>query len=114
MIAELVPNWGKLTCEQKWLLAEEIQQELLVENETLRKEVEERYASRSILGGSKQIDHIRSLIENTERIMEEEHLPPRLAATAEGRIIVTTNIGDFAVLDAGGPPRAGPTPGSSS
>ncbi|HKN89487.1 MAG TPA: DUF5615 family PIN-like protein [Acidimicrobiia bacterium] len=40
--------------------------------------------------------------------------PILAAATAEGRIIVTTNIGDFAVLDAGGPPRAGPTPGSSS
>src|SRR6185295_14242756 len=41
------------------------QQELIVENETLRKEVEDRYTTKSILGSSSRMDQIRSLIERT-------------------------------------------------
>lgn len=41
------------------------QQELIVENETLRKEVEDRYTTKSILGSNTRMDQIRSLIERT-------------------------------------------------
>jgi transcriptional regulator with GAF, ATPase, and Fis domain len=41
------------------------QQELIEENETLRKEVEDRYTTKSILGSSARMDQIRSLIERT-------------------------------------------------
>ena len=40
-------------------------QELLVENETLRQEVEERYTTKSILGSSSRMQQIRDLIERT-------------------------------------------------
>jgi Nif-specific regulatory protein len=41
------------------------QQELIEENQHLRKEVEERFTSRSILGTSSKINEIRSIIERT-------------------------------------------------
>jgi Nif-specific regulatory protein len=41
------------------------QQELLAENESLRKEVEERYTVKSILGTTSRIEQIRSLISRT-------------------------------------------------
>jgi len=41
------------------------QQELIEENQSLRKEVEERFTSKSILGTSPKINEIRSLIERT-------------------------------------------------
>ena len=41
------------------------QQELLVENESLRKEVEERFTSKSILGTSNKIGDIRTIIDKT-------------------------------------------------
>src|SRR5438552_2076020 len=41
------------------------QQELLEENQNLRKEVEERFTSRSILGTSAKINDIRSVIDRT-------------------------------------------------
>jgi Nif-specific regulatory protein len=41
------------------------QQELIEENQILRKEVEERFTTRSILGTSSKINDIRSLIERT-------------------------------------------------
>src|SRR4029077_10194609 len=40
-------------------------QELIEENETLRKEVEERFSSRNILGTSTKITEIRALLERT-------------------------------------------------
>jgi Nif-specific regulatory protein len=41
------------------------QQELIQENETLRKEVEDRYTTKSILGSSARMEQIRDLIERT-------------------------------------------------
>jgi Nif-specific regulatory protein len=41
------------------------QQELIEENETLRKEVEDRYTTKSILGSSARMEQIRDLIERT-------------------------------------------------
>src|SRR5947207_1370041 len=41
------------------------QQELIEENQHLRKEVEERFTSKSILGTSPKINEIRSIIERT-------------------------------------------------
>jgi Nif-specific regulatory protein len=41
------------------------QQELIQENETLRKEVEERFTTRSILGTSSKINEIRELLDRT-------------------------------------------------
>ena len=41
------------------------QQELLAENESLRKEVEERYTTKSILGTTSRVDQIRQLINRT-------------------------------------------------
>ena len=42
---------------------EEKQKELIEENETLRKEVEERFSARNILGSARRIDEIRQLID---------------------------------------------------
>ena len=41
------------------------QQELIEENESLRKEVEERFTSKSILGTSTKINDIRTIIDRT-------------------------------------------------
>ena len=45
------------------MMLEEKQKELIEENQILRHEVEERFSSRNILGTSRRIDEIRSLIE---------------------------------------------------
>jgi len=50
---------------QEFSMLESRQQELIEENQHLRKEVEERFTSKSILGTSPKINEIRSIIERT-------------------------------------------------
>ena len=50
---------------QEFSMLESRQQELIEENQHLRKEVEERFTNKSILGTSPKINEIRSIIERT-------------------------------------------------
>jgi len=64
---EALANQAAIALENAQALndLENQKQELLVENETLRKEVEERFTSKSILGTSNKIGDIRTIIDKT-------------------------------------------------
>jgi transcriptional regulator with GAF, ATPase, and Fis domain len=64
---QALANQAAIALENAQALSElEIrQQELIQENQSLRKEVEERFTTRSILGTSAKINEIRSIIERT-------------------------------------------------
>ena len=64
---QALANQAAIALENAQTLAEleNRQQELIEENQTLRKEVEERFTSKSILGTSAKINDIRSVIDRT-------------------------------------------------
>src|SRR5438105_5466377 len=64
---QALANQAAIALENSQALAEleNRQQELLEENKNLRKEVEERFTSKSILGTSSKINDIRAMIDRT-------------------------------------------------
>src|SRR6267143_1318177 len=64
---EALANQAAVALENSFVLSEleTRQQELIEENQHLRKEIEERFTSKSILGTSSKINDIRSIIDRT-------------------------------------------------
>jgi Nif-specific regulatory protein len=64
---EALANQAAVALENSLTLSElkKSQQELIVENQNLRKEIEERFTSKTVLGTSVKINEIRSIIDRT-------------------------------------------------